>query len=82
MSETALLACPFCGSANAARVAGLNIGQQGYRHIYCDKDKGGCGAQGPHYGFNAMLRTGSAALAEHQAEAAWNERAQSEARRG
>lgn len=51
--------CPFCGKS-VARFAGLNLGMSGYRHVYCDPLRGGCGASGGsvHYDLRSIKDDG------------------------
>lgn len=68
--------CPFCGK-QVARLAGLNIGTGGYKHIWCDTEKGGCGASGgtAHFDSKGMNIGGmSATMAAESAVGLWNDR--------
>lgn len=62
--------CPFCGRADSVTKDKFDTLIPGFSlyAVFCDKDKGGCGAYGPY------KRT------EEEAVKAWNRRARSDKR--
>jgi len=74
MSE--LKPCPFCRKSVAC-FAGLNVGMGGYRHVYCERGQGGCGASSGNFSFDYIGRNGPVVTreqAEAKAAELWNTR--------